>query len=180
MCWLDFIVASIYLCFSQLEVEDPRQRKLNLGCLNSGRKVKQKVKLVNRSSIDVSFKLLLNTQLDQRVKNVCMDMLMHIDTHTHPETITDLPPLILQDLSISQTGELNLRAGDGSCFVDILFSPHQRLPPFTAELLAQCAGVFYPLLTLQGSSPVQCRVLSSFIQIMVLQTGVQLKVILNV
>lgn len=72
--------------------------------------------------------------------------------------MTRLPPLVLQDLSISQTGDLNLRAGGGSCLVDILFSPHQRLPAFTAELQAQCAGVSYPLLTLQGSCPVQLTV----------------------
>lgn len=102
---------------------------MNLGPLNSGCKVKKKVKLVNRSSVDVSFKLLFNPQLDQRV---------------------------LQDLSLSQTGELQLRAGDGSCSVEILFSPRQRLPAFTAELLAQCAGAFYPLLTLQSACPVQC------------------------
>eukprot|EP00066_Takifugu_rubripes_P027985 XP_011617251.1 PREDICTED: hydrocephalus-inducing protein homolog [Takifugu rubripes] len=106
----------------KLEVEDPRQRKLNLGSVNSGQRVKKKVKLVNRSTIDLSFKLLLNTQLDPR------------------------------DLSLSHTGELHLRAG-GSCSFEILFSPHQRLAAFTAELLAECAGVFYPLLTLQGSCP---------------------------
>lgn len=77
VCWFDFIVVCIFF-FSQLEVEDPRQRKLNLGCLNSGSKVKKKVKLVNRSSIDLSFKLLLNTQLDQRVKNVLMGVHMRI------------------------------------------------------------------------------------------------------
>lgn len=75
----------VYFVFSQLEVEDPRQRKLNLGCLNSGSKVKKKVKLVNRSSIDLSFKLLLNTQLDQRVKNVLMGVHMRIYSHTHTD-----------------------------------------------------------------------------------------------
>lgn len=85
-CWpvSGLIVVCIFF-FSQLEVEDPRQRKLNLGCLNSGSKVKKKVKLVNRSSIDLSFKLLLNTQLDQRVKNVLMGVHMRIYSHTHTD-----------------------------------------------------------------------------------------------
>lgn len=60
---------------SQLEVEDPRQRKINLGGLNAGRRVKTKVKLVNLSTIDLTFKLLLDTQLDLRVNN----------THTHTQ-----------------------------------------------------------------------------------------------
>lgn len=64
---------SLHMClvlFSyQLEVEDPRQRTINLGGLNAGRRVKTKVKLVNHSTIDLSFKLLLDTQLDLRVKN---------------------------------------------------------------------------------------------------------------
>lgn len=154
---VDLILLLYIYFFSQLEVEDPRQRTLNLGCLNAGCKLKKKVKLVNRSSIDLSFELLLNTQLDQKVK-MCIWACTCI--YTHKETITDLLPLILQDLSLNQTGELNLRAGDGSCFVEILFSPQQRLPAFTAKLLAQCAGVFYPLLTLQGS----CPVVLSFVQ----------------
>lgn len=78
---VDWVVLCIFS--SQLEVEDPRQRKINLGSLNSGRKVKRKVKVVNRSCIDVSFKLLLNTQLDQRVRNVCVGVHVSLDTHTH-------------------------------------------------------------------------------------------------
>lgn len=64
---------------SQLEVEDPRQRKVKLGSLMLGQKVKKQVVLVNRSPLDLSFTLLLNTntQLDPRVGNA------HAHTNTH-------------------------------------------------------------------------------------------------
>ncbi|XP_074533739.1 hydrocephalus-inducing protein homolog [Halichoeres trimaculatus] len=106
----------------KLEVEDPKQRKLKLGSLMVGQKVKKQVVLVNRSLLDLSFILLLNTNdtLDQR------------------------------DLSFSPAGELSLKAKGGSCTVEIQFSPRQHIPPFSAELQAQFPGLFHPLLTIQG------------------------------
>ncbi|XP_029289106.1 hydrocephalus-inducing protein homolog [Cottoperca gobio] len=106
----------------KLEVENPRQRKVELGSLMSGQKVKKEVVLVNRSPLDISFTLLLNTNT----------------------------PLDPRDLSFSPAGELNLKASVGSCNVGIQFSPRQCIPPFSAELQAEFAGLLHPLLTIQG------------------------------
>ncbi|KAM7396206.1 hypothetical protein PAMP_019263 [Pampus punctatissimus] len=106
----------------KLEVEDPRQQRVKLGSLLLGQKVKKQVVLVNRSPLDLSFTLLLNTNT----------------------------PLDPGDLSFSPAGELNLKAGGGSCNVEIKFTPRQHISPFKAELQAECAGLLHPLLTIQG------------------------------
>ncbi|XP_076588631.1 hydrocephalus-inducing protein homolog [Chaetodon auriga] len=106
----------------KLEVEDPRQRKVKLGSLMLGQKVKKQVVLVNRSPLDLSFSLQLNTT-------------------------TVMDP---RDLSFSPAGELSLKASGGSCNVDIQFSPCQHIPPFSAELQAEFAGLLHPLLSIQG------------------------------
>ncbi|TMS05303.1 Hydrocephalus-inducing protein-like protein [Larimichthys crocea] len=108
----------------KLEVEDLRQKTVKtvkLGSLMLGQKVKKQVVLVNRSPVEISFTLLLNT-------------------NTLPEP---------RDLSISPASQLRLKAG-ASCNVEIQFSPRQHIPPFTAELLADFAGLSHPLLTIQG------------------------------
>ncbi|XP_068458365.1 hydrocephalus-inducing protein homolog isoform X2 [Clinocottus analis] len=107
---------------TKLEVENPKQRRVNLGSLMLGEEVKKQVVLVNRSPLDLSFTLLLNTN----------------------------PPLAARDLSVSPAGELNLQASVGSCSVEIQFSPCQQIPPFTAELQAEFAGLLHPLLTIHG------------------------------
>ncbi|XP_034061831.1 LOW QUALITY PROTEIN: hydrocephalus-inducing protein homolog [Gymnodraco acuticeps] len=106
----------------KLEVEPPRQRKVKLGSLMLGQKVKKQVVLVNRSLLDISFTLMLNTNT----------------------------PLDLRDLSFSPAGEQSLKASVGSCNVEIQFSPRQHIPPFSAELQAEVAGLLLPLLTIQG------------------------------
>jgi len=144
-------------------VEDPTQRKVKLGSLMLGQKVKKQVVLVNRSPLDLSFTLLLNTNtpLAPRVGN----------THTHTHTLTLIMDnvhvlLLLQDLSVSPAGELNLKARVGSCSVEIQFSPRQHIPPFTAELQAEFAGLLHPLLTVQGC----CRVRLSLYKCSVCKT----------
>ncbi|XP_030613884.1 hydrocephalus-inducing protein homolog isoform X2 [Archocentrus centrarchus] len=107
----------------KLEVEDPRQKKVKLGPLRLGQKRKKQVVLVNRSSVDLSFTLMLST-----------------DTPIDPK-----------DLSFSPAGELELKSSGGSCNVQICFSPHRHILPFTAELQAKCLGLVHPLLTIQGS-----------------------------
>ncbi|XP_069028847.1 hydrocephalus-inducing protein homolog [Embiotoca jacksoni] len=106
----------------KLEVKDPRMRKVKLGSLTLGQKVKKQVVLVNHCTLDLSFTLMLNTgtQLD------------------------------LKDLSFSPAGELKLKSNGGSCDVEIQFSPRQHIPPFTAELQAEFSGSLHPLLTVQG------------------------------
>ncbi|XP_047451812.1 hydrocephalus-inducing protein homolog [Mugil cephalus] len=106
----------------KLEVEDPRQRKVKLGCLTMGQKVKKQVVLVNRSSLELSFTLMVNTNT----------------------------PLDPKDLSFSPTGELKLKSNGGTCNVEIQFSPRQLIAPFTVELQAEFVGWLHPLLTIQG------------------------------
>ncbi|KAG7229797.1 hypothetical protein INR49_012446 [Caranx melampygus] len=106
----------------KLEVKDPKQRNIKLGFLMFGQTVKKQVVLINRSPLDLTFTLCLNT-----------------DT-----------PLDPKDLSFSPASELKLRAGGGSCNVAIQFSPRQHIRPFKAELQAEIAGLLHPLLTVQG------------------------------
>nr|XP_020443912.1 hydrocephalus-inducing protein-like isoform X2 [Monopterus albus] len=106
----------------KLELEDPKQSKVKLGSLMLGQKVKKQVVLVNRCSLDISFTLRLNTSI----------------------------PLDPKDLTFSPSRKQNLKARGGSCVVEIQFSPHQHMPPFTAELQAESAGLLHPLLTIQG------------------------------
>lgn len=144
-------------------MEDLRQKTVKtvkLGSLMLGQKVKKQVVLVNRSPVEISFTLLLNTNTlpEPRVGN----------THTHTQTVINGAAassssssllhlhVLIQDLSISPASQLRLKAG-ASCNVEIQFSPRQHMPPFTAELLAEFAGLSHPLLTIQGC----CRV-SSF------------------
>ncbi|XP_022605572.1 hydrocephalus-inducing protein homolog [Seriola dumerili] len=105
----------------KLEVEDPRQRKVKLGSLMLGQTVKKQVVLVNRSPLDLTFTLLLNTYT----------------------------PLDPKDLSFCPAGEQKLKAS-GSCNVSIQFSPRQHVRPFKAELQAEFAGLLHPLLTIEG------------------------------
>ncbi|XP_054864966.1 hydrocephalus-inducing protein homolog [Amphiprion ocellaris] len=106
----------------KLELEDPRHKKVKLGSLTLGQKVKKQVVLVNRSSLDLSFTLTLNTNT----------------------------PLDLKDLCVTPAGELKLKSNGGSCNTEIQFSPRQHVVPFTAELQAEFAGLVLPLLTIEG------------------------------
>ncbi|XP_029009061.1 hydrocephalus-inducing protein homolog isoform X2 [Betta splendens] len=106
----------------KLEVQDPKQKKVKLGSVMLGQKIKKQIVVVNRSLLDLSFSLVLSTNT----------------------------PLDPKDLTISPLGELSLNASGGSCKVEIQFSPRQHIAPFTAELQAQFAGLFHPLLTIQG------------------------------
>ncbi|MEQ2247199.1 hypothetical protein ILYODFUR_006861 [Ilyodon furcidens] len=112
----------MYLFLSQLEVTDPSQKKVKLGSLMLGQRVNKQVVLVNHCLLDLSFTLTLSTNT----------------------------PLDPKDLSVSPAGELKLKSGGGSCKVEIQFSPHQHIPPFSAELQAKFAGFFHPLLTIEG------------------------------
>ncbi|XP_028313928.1 hydrocephalus-inducing protein homolog [Gouania willdenowi] len=105
----------------KLEVAEARHRKVKLRTLMAGQKVKKQVVVVNRSRLDLHFSLVLNA-----------------NTPVNPK-----------DLSVSPMGKLKLKS-NGSCKVDILFSPRQHILPFTAELLADLSGFLHPLLTIDG------------------------------
>ncbi|KAK2918189.1 hydrocephalus-inducing protein homolog [Channa argus] len=105
-----------------LTVENPKHKKIKLGSVMLGQKVKKQVVIVNRSALDVSFTLVLNTNT----------------------------PLDPKDLKISPAGNLCLKANGGSSNVEVQFSPCQYIPPFKAELQAEFAGLLHHLLTIQG------------------------------
>ncbi|XP_051916753.1 hydrocephalus-inducing protein homolog isoform X2 [Hippocampus zosterae] len=107
----------------KLGVLAPKHQKVKLGNLTPGQKVVKRVQLVNRSILDISFTLQLDTKK---------------------------PRLDTKDLSISPEAELYLKCLQGSCNVEILFTPHQRISPFTAELNAEIDSYLHPLLSIQG------------------------------
>ncbi|KTG35348.1 hypothetical protein cypCar_00023228 [Cyprinus carpio] len=53
-------------------------------------------------------------------------------------------------LSVHPEGEVTLKEGGGRCVVELLFSPEQRMPPFTEELQLECLGAVRPLLVMKG------------------------------
>ncbi|XP_057693166.1 hydrocephalus-inducing protein homolog isoform X2 [Corythoichthys intestinalis] len=107
----------------KLGVLAPKHQKVKVGNISPGQRVIKRLQLVNRSILDVSFSLQLDTK------------------KTHMET---------RDLSFSPATELYVKALQGSCSVEILFTPHQRIPPFIAELQAVIDSYLHPLLTIQG------------------------------
>ncbi|KAM4554444.1 hydrocephalus-inducing protein homolog [Fundulus diaphanus] len=106
----------------KLEVTEPKQKKVRLGSLIVGQRVNTQVVLVNHSLLDLSFTLTLSTNT----------------------------PLDPKDLSVSPASELKLKSCGGSCKVQVQFSPHQHVPPFSAELQAKFADFLHPLLTIEG------------------------------
>lgn len=137
-----------------------------------GQKVKKEVVLVNRSTLDVSFTLLLNTNttLDSRVGNTHTHTLILSSTWTILNILLFLYLFLfillilhLQDLSFTPAGELSLKANGGSCTVEIQFLPRQHIAPFSAELQAEFAGLLHPLVTIQGCCQVHCKLSFTFL-----------------
>ncbi|KAK7891948.1 hypothetical protein WMY93_023911 [Mugilogobius chulae] len=106
----------------RLEVEDPKHRRINFGSLTIGRKVKKRVVLVNRSTVNLSFSLNFNCNT----------------------------PLDPKDLSVTPTGQINLKTGE-SCAAEIQFTPQQHVPKFIVELQAETLCLLHPLLSVTGS-----------------------------
>lgn len=57
---------------------------------------------------------------------------------------------VLQALSVNPSGEVTLKGGGGKCVVEVLFSPQQRMAPFSEEVQLKCLGTMRPLLVLKG------------------------------
>eukprot|EP00063_Salmo_salar_P029727 XP_014004562.1 PREDICTED: hydrocephalus-inducing protein homolog isoform X1 [Salmo salar] len=108
----------------KVDFEDPRHKLVNLGALQIGQKIRRVIPLVNNSHSSLTFSLLLSstvhTLLDSRV------------------------------LSVNPPGEVTLKPFGGRCLVEVLFSPRQRMAPFTSELQFECLGTVRPLLVLKG------------------------------
>uniref|UniRef100_A0A8C5EU15 Hydrocephalus-inducing protein-like n=1 Tax=Gouania willdenowi TaxID=441366 RepID=A0A8C5EU15_GOUWI len=128
---VDILGQGMEIKVRRVVLAEARHRKVKLRTLMAGQKVKKQVVVVNRSSLDLQFS-------------------EHFLTWDH----------FLQDLSIFPAGKLKLKS-NGSCEVDILFSPRQHILPFTAELLADLSGFLHPLLTIDGC----CQVLLDPVQL---------------
>ncbi|XP_029109509.1 hydrocephalus-inducing protein homolog isoform X1 [Scleropages formosus] len=108
----------------KIEVENPKQKVVNLGALQIGQRTKTVVPVVNNSPAPLTVCLLFS-----------------------PSVHTLLDPKVF---SVSPTGEVTLKASGGRCLLELLFSPKQHMAPFREELQLECLGTVCPLLVLQG------------------------------
>ncbi|XP_041964608.1 hydrocephalus-inducing protein homolog isoform X2 [Alosa sapidissima] len=108
----------------KLDFEDPRQKVVNLGSLQVGQRSRRVIPLINNSASAITFCLQLNSTV---------------------EALQDA-----QVLSVSPSSEMTVRGGGGRCAVELLFTPRERMAPFSEELLLECLGMARPLLVLRG------------------------------
>ncbi|XP_078720178.1 hydrocephalus-inducing protein homolog isoform X2 [Lampetra fluviatilis] len=108
----------------KIEVANPKWKVVNLGALRVGQTIKKTVPLVNNSRAPLTFSLALQSS---------------------QPALQDPKVLIL-----SPSGEVTLRPRDGTCAVEVSFSPCARVPAFTAEVCVESAGVRRPVFLLKG------------------------------
>nr|XP_032813560.1 hydrocephalus-inducing protein homolog isoform X3 [Petromyzon marinus] len=108
----------------KIEVANPKWKVVNLGALRVGQTSKKTVPLVNNSRAPLTFSLALQSS---------------------QPALQDPKVLIL-----SPSGEVTLRPRDGTCAVEVSFSPCARVPAFTAEVCVESAGVRRPVFLLKG------------------------------
>ncbi|XP_062403912.1 hydrocephalus-inducing protein homolog [Sardina pilchardus] len=108
----------------KLDFEDPRQKVVNLGSLQVGQCSRRVIPLVNNSASAITF---------------------YLQLYSTVEALHDP-----QVLSVSPCAELTVAGGGGRCAVELLFSPRERMPPFSEELQLECLGMARPLLALRG------------------------------
>ncbi|XP_060779913.1 hydrocephalus-inducing protein homolog [Neoarius graeffei] len=108
----------------KIDVEDPKLKTVKLGALQVGQRSKKLIPLINNSPSSLTFSLLFTpfaqTLLDSKV------------------------------LSVNPSREVTLKGGGGKCVVEVLFSPQQRMVPFSEEVQLKCLGTIRPLLVLKG------------------------------
>ncbi|XP_072551301.1 hydrocephalus-inducing protein homolog [Salminus brasiliensis] len=108
----------------KIDVEDPKHKDVKLGALQVGQKSRKLIPLINNSDSSLTFSLLFtpsaHTLLDSRV------------------------------LSLRPEREVTLPGGGGRCVVEVVFTPCQRMAPFSEELQLKCLGTVCPLLVLKG------------------------------
>ncbi|KAL6479129.1 hypothetical protein MHYP_G00125620 [Metynnis hypsauchen] len=108
----------------KIDVEDPKHKVVKLGALQVGQKSKKLIPLINNSHSPLTFSLLFTPSaralLDSRV------------------------------LSLRPDREVTLQGGGGRCVVEVVFTPQQRMAPFSEQLQLKCLGTVSPLLVLKG------------------------------
>ncbi|XP_047678536.1 hydrocephalus-inducing protein-like isoform X5 [Tachysurus fulvidraco] len=108
----------------KIDVEDPKLKTLKLGTLQVGQRSKKLIPLINNSLSSLTFSLIF-TPFAQTLLNSKV-------------------------LSVNPSGEVTLKGGGGKCVVEVLFSPQQRMTPFSEEVQLKCLGTMRPLLVLKG------------------------------
>ncbi|MCJ8733357.1 hypothetical protein PDJAM_G00222410, partial [Pangasius djambal] len=135
-CYHEKVVFEINKCSKQvveimgrgiemkIDVEDPKLKTVKLGTLQVGQRSKKFIPLINNSPPSLTFSLLftpfVQTLLNSKV------------------------------LSVNPSREVTLKGGGGKCVVEVIFSPQQRMAPFSEEVQLKCLGTMRPLLVLKG------------------------------
>lgn len=89
--------------------------------------------------------------LHKTMINLTLDTPIH--THTSNNYTANLFPLgfyVLQVLLVNPSKEVTLKGEGGKCVVEVLFSPQERMAPFSEEVQLKCLGTMCPLLVLKG------------------------------
>ncbi|KAI5098228.1 hydrocephalus-inducing protein-like, partial [Silurus meridionalis] len=108
----------------KIDVEDPKLKTVKLGALQVGQRSKKLIPLINNSSSPLTFSLLFTPFIQALVKS--------------------------KVLSVNPSREVTLKGEGGKCVVEVLFSPQQRIAPFSEEVQLNCLGSMRPLLVLKG------------------------------
>jgi len=106
----------------RVEVENPSDRKLNIGAISINEKMKRSVRIVNRSLAHIEFSVTV-TPFAANLQNVLSIL---------PNTLIQLKP-------------------KASCDVMVMFQPKARIAKFTEEIIMECAGVSQTLFTVTGA-----------------------------
>lgn len=111
----------------KIELANPSQKIVNFGALRIGDTVTRSVKLVNRSPISLTFMLSILPS-------------------------SSIPALQEEGvLAVNPSGEITLKANNGSCNISTIFSPKSRVPHFSEEVTLECLGMSQPLFVVTGS-----------------------------
>uniref|UniRef100_A0A8D0GGN3 HYDIN protein n=1 Tax=Sphenodon punctatus TaxID=8508 RepID=A0A8D0GGN3_SPHPU len=108
----------------KIDVLEPQSKVLKFGALSIGQTLKKTVIIANNSVSPLTFNLIFMSSV--------------------PE---------LQDsrvLSLSPSSEITLKPKGGSCHVEVNFSPKNRIPQFTEEVLVECIGILRSLFVVRG------------------------------
>ncbi|XP_047008963.2 hydrocephalus-inducing protein homolog isoform X3 [Ictalurus punctatus] len=108
----------------KIDVEDPKLKTVKLGTLQVSQRSKKLIPLINNSLSSLTFSLLFT-----------------------PSAQTLLNSKVL---SVNPSRKVTLKGGGGKCVVEVLFSPQQRMAPFSEEVQLKCLGTIRPLLVLKG------------------------------
>ncbi|XP_066540500.1 hydrocephalus-inducing protein homolog isoform X2 [Hoplias malabaricus] len=108
----------------KIGVEDPKHKVVKLGALQVGQRSRKLIPLINNSHSPLTFSLMFtpstHSLLDSRV------------------------------LSLRPNRDVTVPGGGGRCVVEVVFTPQQRMSPFSEELQLKCLGTVLPLLVLKG------------------------------